>query len=143
MGRSRSSRGSLLLGHPVVLLDSSAEDVWVTETISTGPDGTESLEVVFTPKPVCKLPASCGVIELIRCKSGVTDEEETPTIRVAEEAVQETNFCPAATLFRWIHIKSKERQDDFATALKNLLSAASVASVDANFTPSTPSRSLP
>ena len=35
------------------LLDSSAEDVWVTGTISTGADGSESLEVVFTLKPVC------------------------------------------------------------------------------------------
>ena len=34
------------------LFDSPAEDVWVTGTISTGPDGSESLEVVFTLKPV-------------------------------------------------------------------------------------------
>jgi hypothetical protein len=38
------------------LLDSSSEDVWVAGTISTGPDGSESLEVVFTLKPVCGLP---------------------------------------------------------------------------------------
>ncbi|KAF9648397.1 hypothetical protein BDM02DRAFT_3269516 [Thelephora ganbajun] len=38
------------------LLDSSAEDVWVTGTISTGPDGSESLEVVFTLKPMKKIP---------------------------------------------------------------------------------------
>ena len=38
------------------LLDSSAEDVWVTGTISTGPDGSESLEVVFTLKPVSEFP---------------------------------------------------------------------------------------
>ena len=38
------------------LLDSSAEDVWVTGTISTDPDGSELLEVVFTLKPVCWFP---------------------------------------------------------------------------------------
>ena len=38
------------------LLDSSAEDVWVTGTISTGPDGSESLEVVFTLKLVGEFP---------------------------------------------------------------------------------------
>ena len=73
------------------LLDSSAEDVWVTGTISTGADGSESLEVVFTLKPVCELAAPCGVIELIRYGSGIIDEEETSTSRVTEEAVQETN----------------------------------------------------
>ena len=41
------------LGGLSTLLDSSAEDLWVTGTISTGPDGSESLEVVFTLKPVC------------------------------------------------------------------------------------------
>jgi len=41
------------LGVLSTLLDSPAEDLWVTGTISTGPDGSESLEVVFTLKPVC------------------------------------------------------------------------------------------
>jgi hypothetical protein len=68
--------------------------VWVTGTISTGPDGSESLEVVFTLKPVCELPEPCGVIELIRCESGVIDEEETSTSGV-EEAIQETDSGPA------------------------------------------------
>ena len=40
------------LGVLSALFDSSAEDIWVTGTISTGPDGSESLEVVFTLKPV-------------------------------------------------------------------------------------------
>ena len=35
------------------LLDSSAEDLWVAGTIYTGTDGSESLEVVLTLKPVC------------------------------------------------------------------------------------------
>ena len=47
------------------LLDSSAEDVWVTGTISTGPDGSESLEVVFTLKPVRQLLGVCGVTESV------------------------------------------------------------------------------
>ncbi|KAF9783780.1 hypothetical protein BJ322DRAFT_1067089 [Thelephora terrestris] len=44
------------LGVLSTLLDSSAEDVWVTGTISTGPDGSESLEVVFTLKPMKRKP---------------------------------------------------------------------------------------
>jgi len=79
------------LGVLSTLLDSPAEDLWVTGTISTGPDGSESLEVVFTLKPVCWSFGVCGVFELIRCAFWGIDEEETPASCVSEEAVQETN----------------------------------------------------
>jgi len=75
------------LGVLSTLLDSSAEDLWVTGTISTGPDGSESLEVVFTLKPVCWSFGVCGTVELIRCVFWDTDEEETSASRVTEEAV--------------------------------------------------------
>ena len=44
---------TVCLGILSTLLDLSAEDLWVTGTISTGPDGSESLEVVFALKQVC------------------------------------------------------------------------------------------
>ena len=83
------------LGGLSTLLDSSAEDLWVTGTISTGPDGSESLEVVFTLKPVCQVPRACGVIELIWCGLPDVDEEEATT--ATEEAVQETSYSTSST----------------------------------------------
>jgi len=74
------------------LLDSSAEDVWVTGTISTGPDGSESLEVVFTLKPVCYFLGVCGATESFWYVFWDADEKETPANRVTEKAVQETIF---------------------------------------------------
>lgn len=53
------------LGSLSSLLDSSAEDVWVAGTISTGPDGSESLEVVFTLKPVGWLVGMSGATAAI------------------------------------------------------------------------------
>jgi len=47
------------------LLDSSAEDAWVTGTISAGPNGSESLEVVFTLKPVRWFLGVRGAVEPI------------------------------------------------------------------------------
>lgn len=75
------------LGALSTLLDSSAEDLWVTGTISAGPDGSESLEVVFTLKPVFWLLGMCGAIELISCGFWDVDEEEIPASRATKEAV--------------------------------------------------------
>ena len=79
------------------LLDSSAEEVWVSGTISTGPDGSESLEVVFTLKPVCELLWRGGTVELIMYGLRGVDEEETSTSCFAEETVQETTFSIATS----------------------------------------------
>ena len=79
------------------LLDSSAEDVWVAGTISTGPGGSESLEVVFTLKPVCELLGACGTIGLILCGFRNKDEEETPTRCISKEATQKANFGSSVT----------------------------------------------
>ena len=85
------------LGVLSTLLDSSAEDLWVTGTISTGPDDFESLEVVFTLKPVCQVPRACGAIELIWRGLSDVDEEEATTSRAPEEAVQETSYSTSST----------------------------------------------
>ena len=84
------------LGVLSTLLDSSAEDLWVTGTISTGPGGSESLEVVFTLKLVCQVPRACGAIELIWCGLPDVDEEEATTSRATEEAVQETSYSASS-----------------------------------------------
>ena len=85
------------LGVLSTLLDSSAEDLWVTGTISTGPDDFESLEVVFTLKPVYQVPRACGAIELIWYGLSDVDEEEATTSRAPEEAVQETSYSTSST----------------------------------------------
>ena len=82
------------------LFDSSAEEVWVAGTISSGPDGSESLEVVFTLKPVCELLGVCGAFKLIWCGFQNIDEEETSTGCVSEEAIQEADFGNAVTTSR-------------------------------------------
>jgi hypothetical protein len=81
------------------LLDSSAEDVWVAGTIFTGPDGSESLEIVFTLKPVCGHLGPCGAIKLIGCGIRDPDEEETPASRDPEEAIQKTNTSNTSATF--------------------------------------------
>ena len=50
------------LGVLSTLLDSFAGGLWATGTISTGQDGSESPEVVFTLKPVCWVLEACDTL---------------------------------------------------------------------------------